>query len=168
MKWTISDIERIKNKGGLKVKLTSPLSKDRTVEVITNGKTETVKMRKAMTHEESELQQNCVKTFQLMYPKLKLRLFSIPNGSYRTAITAAILKAEGCTPGVPDVFLAVPKKQYGGMFIEFKTTTGRLSVYQIQFIKEVRNDYYCVVIRSVEEFLREIKKYLEKQTLIKV
>ncbi len=71
--------------------------------------------------------------------------------------------------GVLDLFLAVSKYNYrgkygvnfGGMFIECKSTTGRLSEYQIQFIKDVQNDYRCIVIRTVEEFMKEIENYLE-------
>lgn len=161
MNWTANDIERIKNKG-LMIKLTSPVSKDRTVEVIFNGKKETVKMRKAMTHEESQLQQNCVKTFQLIYPKLKLRLFAIPNGGYRDSLEAERLVKEGVLPGVLDLFLSKPKGNYAGMYIEMKTISGILSDYQNQFIKEMSEDYKCVVCRSVEQFLKEVNDYLNK------
>lgn len=163
MNWTSNDIERLKNKG-LTVKLSSPLSKDRTVEVISNGKKETVRMRKAMTHEESQLQQNCVKAFRLIYPRLKMRLYHIPNvtSAKPSAEQSARRAAEGILPGVLDLALDIPNGKYGGMKIEIKTSTGRLSSYQIQFIKEMREDYYCVVIRSVEQFLKEVNDYLKK------
>ena len=164
MNWNLGHIKNLEDRG-VKVKFTAPPSRDRSLEVVSNGKVETVKVRKQMEHEESELQQACVKIFRLMYPKLKKRLFAIPNGSYRTAIGAAILNAEGCTPGIPDVFLAVPRGSYGGCFIEFKTSRGRLSEYQAQFIDEVKLDYYCVVVKTVEEFLKEIKDYLGNQEI---
>lgn len=36
-------------------------------------------------------------------------IFAIPNGGLRDKITAGKLKAEGVKPGVPDVFLPVPR-----------------------------------------------------------
>lgn len=121
------------------------------------------KVKRKMKHEESDLQIKCVETFRMVYPKLRYRLFSIPNGGFRNAITAAIMNAEGSLPGVSDLFLSIPdfKNKRGGMYIEMKTDTGRLSEYQIAFIKEMQADYKCVVVRSVEGFLREVKEYLK-------
>lgn len=118
------------------------------------------KVKRSNLHEESDLQISCVESYRLIYPRLKMRLFSIPNGGWRNAISAKIMLAEGCMPGVSDLFLAIPKGKFHGMWIEMKITTGRLSDYQIQFIKEMQLDYYCVVCRSEEEFLREVKEYL--------
>lgn len=131
-----------------------------TINKIINSPVLLKKVRAKMKYEESDLQINCVKMFRLMYPKLKWRLFSIPSGGYRNAITASILKAEGLLPGVSDLVLMIPKNRFGAMFIEIKTTTGRLSDYQVQFIKEMQKDYYCVVCRTVEHFLSEIENYL--------
>ncbi len=118
------------------------------------------RVRRQMKHEESDLQINCVKAFRLVYPRLKMRLFSIPNGGYRNAITASILVAEGSYPGVLDLMLAIPKRNWAGLFIEMKATKGRLSDAQIAFIKEIQDDYCCVVCRTVEQFLNEVKNYL--------
>lgn len=151
MNWTSNDIERLKNKG-----LTignHDNSKHKSNPLLT-------KVKAKMKHTESDLQIRCVEAFRLIYPKLKMRLFSIPNGGYRNAITASILQKEGSCPGASDLVLAIQRKGYGAMFIEMKTDAGRLSEYQIQFIKEMREDYYCCVCRSVEEFLREVNNYL--------
>jgi hypothetical protein len=158
-RWNSGHIKNLEDRG-VKVHYSAPPSRDRTVEVVSNGKIETVKIRKAMTHEESILQQNCVKTFQLFYPKLRMRLFSIPNGGYRDSLEAARLVKEGVLPGALDLFLSIPAKNYHGMYIESKTETGILSDCQKDFIKEMMNDYKCVVIISVEQFLKEIKDYL--------
>lgn len=34
-----------------------------------------------------------------------VRIFAIPNGGWRSRLTAARLKAEGASPGVPDLFI---------------------------------------------------------------
>lgn len=51
-------------------------------------------------------------------------LFAIPNGGERNVIVASRLKAEGVRAGVPDLFLAVPRGEYSGLFIEMKKPKG--------------------------------------------
>ena len=113
-----------------------------------------------MKNEESKIQRSIVSTFRLLYPSYRNRLFSIPNGGRRDAITGAILKAEGSLRGIPDLQLTVPTKRYAGAFFEVKTKTGRLTPEQVAFIKEHQGTYYCCIVRSVEEFLKEVKTYL--------
>ena len=55
-----------------------------------------------MKHNESTQQTKCVKWFRTYYPDYVL--FAVPNGGNRSAITGAILKAEGVMPGVADLF----------------------------------------------------------------
>lgn len=111
-------------------------------------------------HEEDDLQMNCIETFRLIYPKLYYHLYHIANGGKRDTREAARLKKMGVVPGTLDLFLSVPKSTWSGMYIEMKTSEGRLSENQIAFIKEHRDKYKCVVCRSVEDFLKEIKLYL--------
>ena len=46
-----------------------------------------------MKNEESRIQQSCIRWFRLQYPEHRLRLFAVPNGGKRDAVTGAILKA---------------------------------------------------------------------------
>lgn len=48
-------------------------------------------------------QREFVSWFRKTYPDV--RIFAIPNGGWRSRITAAKLKAEGASPGVPDLFI---------------------------------------------------------------
>lgn len=116
------------------------------------------KVKRSNRHEESDLQINCVKTFGLMYPKLAKRLIFIPNDGERN--NGKKYQDMGLCKGACDLVLLVPKNAKGALFIEVKAAKGRLSEYQVQFIKEMRDDYRCVIVRSVEQFLYEIKTYL--------
>jgi hypothetical protein len=71
------------------------------------------------------------------------------------------MKGEGVTAGVADVLLLLPNNRYHGLCIEFKTATGRQSEAQRTFQQKVTNaGYRYVIIRTVEEFVEEVKNYI--------
>lgn len=111
---------------------------------------------------ESNIQIACVRAFRLMYPKYAPDLIAVPNGGNRSAITGAIMKREGVARGIPDLLLLVPKNGYGAMWIEMKAEKGKLTPEQKAFFERNSYRYRCVVCRSVDEFLREIKDYLNQ------
>ena len=47
-------------------------------------------------------------------------LIAIPNGGKRNASEAARMKKQGVKAGVSDLFLALPSKQFHGLWIEMK------------------------------------------------
>ena len=117
-------------------------------------------------NEHSRLQAACIKYFRYQFSEYKDLLFSIPNGiplanqNVRTKIYKK-LKEEGLQPGVPDLFLAVGNSIYNGMFIEIKTKTDRLRKKQVDMIRALeQQNYKCVVVRSVDEFIEIIDEYL--------
>ena len=67
---------------------------------------------------EHEEQRQLVSWFRKTYPGV--RIFAIPNGGMRNKTTAMKLKAEGVSPGVPDLFIPAwalwieMKRQRGG------------------------------------------------------
>ena len=114
----------------------------------------------------SRIQKACVKWFRYQYSDKKNLLFSIPNGiplanqNVRTKIYNK-LKEEGLQPGVPDLFLAVGNSIYNGMFIEIKSKTDRLRKKQVDMIRALeQQNYRCVVVRSVDEFIEIVDEYL--------
>lgn len=98
--------------------------------------------------------------FASHYPPLA-RLFHIPNGGKRDQATAARLKAEGVTAGVPDLCLPVARQGYHGLYIEMKAAGGRVSSEQRQWLAAAAADgYMAVVCRSWPEAARIIARYL--------
>lgn len=78
------------------------------------------KKKQKYDDEEHRIQCSCVKWFNLKYPKLKGRLFAVPNGGRRDTVTGGKLKAEGVTAGVSDLILLKSNRDYGALLIEMK------------------------------------------------
>jgi len=121
------------------------------------------KVKRSHKDEEHKIQVSCFKWFNLAYRDLQGLLFAIPNGGRRDKTTAAKLKAEGVVAGVADLMLAVPNKDYHGLFIEMKTEVrgSRQRESQKAFEKNVTaKGYKYSVCRSFDEFQPLIKDYL--------
>lgn len=114
-----------------------------------------------MRHTESRLQVSCVRWFRLQYPKYANNLFAIPNGGKRNSIEASIMKYEGVTAGVPDLFLAMVMSDGPGLFIEMKTPDGKASMAQKEMQAVLSKQGYAVVTcRSLQEFMDTINDYM--------
>lgn len=91
---------------------------------------------------------------------------AIPNGGKRSAVTGAILKAEGVKRGTPDIAIFEPffwarnDLPKAGLFIELKDgTKGRLSSYQQAWIERLQeNGYRAEVCRNMDDVLRVLKE----------
>jgi hypothetical protein len=96
-----------------------------------------------------------------LYDKRFVMLIAIPNGARTSWTQAKKLKREGMRAGVPDLFLAIKTKEFGGLWIEMKTETGRVSEAQAQWHKDLAACGYKVeVCRSAESAMYEIAEYL--------
>lgn len=110
-----------------------------------------------MSSEHSE-QQGFVQWWRHRYPGVLL--FAIPNGGVRHIATGKALKDEGVIAGIPDLFC--PRH---ALWIEMKTTTGKLSVKQERIISYLRRINHTVIVgcgaedasRQVLEFMASIK-----------
>ncbi len=120
--------------------------------------------RKRPDDEEHRLQVACVRWFHAQYPKLSRRLFAVPNGGRRDAVTGAKLKAEGVLAGVADLILLKSNSTYGALLIEMKTKAGRQSSTQKAWENDLirANEYKYVVCRSLTEFAQTVREYLDE------
>lgn len=89
-------------------------------------------------------------------------IFAIPNAGRRSYGALKYYLAEGLTPGIPDVFVAQPILNHSGMFIEFKSSTGKLSTNQSLHIAKLSSaGYLCVVARNATQAIDVLEKYLD-------
>ena len=105
------------------------------------------------------------------YPELDM-LFAIPNGAKlpwkkdnqgrRFSSEAVRLKKEGLRPGVPDMFLAVPRGPYHGLFIELKHGKNKPSGVQVSFLAALSSQgYYAVPVWEWQDAIQLITNYLD-------
>mgnify|MGYP003408781518 FL=1 len=97
------------------------------------------------------------------YPFLWM-LHSSLNGVKLSKMQAGKAKASGMLSGVPDLFLPVKNNNFVGLYIEMKSTKGRVSVEQSRYLKcAAENGYSVVVCYSAVDAINTIKSYLEQQ-----
>ena len=85
-------------------------------------------------------QRELVRWFRQTWPDV--RIFAIPNGGARSPATAGRLKAEGVSPGVPDLF--IPE---WGLWVEMKRIKGgTLSSEQKKWSKYLESVGYLVKV----------------------
>jgi hypothetical protein len=113
-----------------------------------------------MKNLEDKIQTVCVKWFDFQYKKLKPLLYCNYNNP-RNAIQGAKLKKMGMRKGIPDLFLALPRGLCSGLYIEMKTSTGRLSKEQKEYAETLKSvGFHWELVRSFDEFKSVIEKYL--------
>lgn len=107
---------------------------------------------------EHEEQVGLVNWFRGRFPGVLI--FAIPNGEKRSISVARRLKAEGVTPGVPD--LVVPEWR---LWIEMKRATGgRLSQEQKDMICYLEAVGYNVIVgRGASDASRQVLEWLDNR-----
>lgn len=122
--------------------------------------------RKKPGDKEHQLQCACVRWFNIRYPRLRGRLFAVPNGGRRDAVTGARLKAEGVVAGVADLILLKSNRDYGALLIEMKHEKGKQTKAQQDWECNVcsHDEYKYVVCHNLDEFMREINNYISLTT----
>lgn len=96
-------------------------------------------------------------------------LIAIPNGGKRNIREAARLKQQGVKSGVSDLFLALPRGNYGGLWIEMKRpivkgkTRPKVSEMQeIWISRMVQAGYKAKVCYGFDEAKELIELYLRQ------
>ena len=117
--------------------------------------------KKEYQGEKDDLQKFCYRWFCLEFPFFKRLLHHSPNGGKRSGREALKLKEMGAQPDFPDFFLAVPKGNYSGLFIELKVKGEKLTKQQEEYILLLRNKKYRTeVVSSMDDFMEVVRKYL--------
>ena len=87
-------------------------------------------------------------------------LFHIPNEAIGGQGWIVRNRQMGVRSGVPDLFYPIPLKGYHGMFIEMKTTKGRLSPEQKRWLSVLSQlGYKCVVAHGWIEAKKALEEY---------
>lgn len=117
-----------------------------------------------MKHTELAMQSAVIKWARCsscIHPELDL-LHSIPNGQHTTKQNRISLVKSGLLPGVPDLFLPAARGCYHGLYIELKSSSGRLSKPQKEIISKLAdNGYKVLVCTEFYDAVSEIESYLK-------
>lgn len=88
-------------------------------------------------------------------------LLHIPNEGKRGPKAACDEKRLGVCAGVPDLFLAIPRGGYAGLWIEMKAKSGKLSAQQEVWLKRLEDaGYRAVCCFGFEQAVENIANYL--------
>lgn len=88
-----------------------------------------------------------IETQRAKHPVLNY-FFAIPNGANKSMSARMKFKREGLRPGVPDVCCPIPSAngKYFGLFIEFKSAGGKVSMDQEVWINNLRTVGHQVLV----------------------
>jgi hypothetical protein len=91
------------------------------------------------------------------------RMFHPASGGARSRGEAGKLKAMGVRRGPPDFLLPLPSPStaFTGLALELKSTTGRPTPEQIEWMADFeRAGYVCGFVRTLDEFIDRVQAYL--------
>ena len=111
--------------------------------------------------EEDLLQEACVVYLKLQYPKMVH--FHVPNEGKRTKFERFKAKVLGIRPGVSDLIIIEPNKDYNGLAIEFKSKKGNPTLAQKKFLIDVKEKRFLPkVIDNFDDFKELIDFYVSR------
>jgi hypothetical protein len=107
---------------------------------------------------EHEEQRELVRWFRQTWPGV--RIFAIPNGGARSKATAGRLKAEGVSPGVPDLFIPA-----WGLWLEMKRIKGgSVSAEQKEWMAYLESvGFSCIVGKGAEDAKGKLQAFFNQQ-----
>ena len=119
---------------------------------------------------EAVLQAKCWTWLWNEHPETRGLYFAVPNENSRSVyeskkqqiVSGAMRKAVGVYSGVSDSILLLPRGEYHGACIEFKTEIGRQSSAQAEWQGKVEKaGYYYTIVRSEDEFKEKMDWYIK-------
>jgi hypothetical protein len=117
-------------------------------------------MKRTLEPTEDQIQKSIIE-WSNTHPILKDFLVHIPNQRQCTPPQGARFKKLGVRPGVSDLILPYPSKNYHGLWCEVKTKIGVLTQLQQVWLDRMKSaGYYTCIARSLEEFQKKIWGYL--------
>jgi hypothetical protein len=103
-----------------------------------------------------------------LHPKLKHIAYHVPNERKTSKISGFILKQLGVLSGVSDVVIPVARGGFHGMYIEMKSTKGRLSENQKSFLDNMAKEgYMAVCAHGFDSAKQFIEGYLKLPDSVK-
>jgi hypothetical protein len=112
---------------------------------------------------EQIIQINFINWFKHAYPELKKYIFHFANERKCSLAEGKVLKRMGVSAGVSDIFLAYPKNDKHGLWIEIKYGKNKLTDSQKKFLINMdKVGYEIAVARSLEECKQTILFYFQK------
>ena len=92
-------------------------------------------------------------------------IYAIPNAGKRGFKQAAMIKAEGLKKGCWDVCVPIARKNYHGLYIEFKYGNNTLTPEQKWFEKFYQDQGYLTkVFKNSEEAFKFVVEYISGKT----
>lgn len=113
---------------------------------------------------ESEIQSSFCDYVAKVRSDLRDCLIKIDNEGKTSWALGKRKKAEGKQKGAADLFISCPSTIYYGLWLEFKTKTGRVSPEQRKFGKAQKELGYAYhVVRSIDEAIDIFERYLKNE-----
>lgn len=104
--------------------------------------------------------QKAVMQWVRLQPTIRDFIIHIPNEGKRTSSYGKYLKDMGMRPGVADLFIAMPRHECNGAWIELKSKNGILSPEQKEFLKNMESqNYFSMTCFSIESAISTIEWY---------
>lgn len=114
---------------------------------------------------ERQEQEVVIEFVEKQYPWLRKHTIYIMNEKKCSVFAGKKLNKQGRLPGASDLFFAWPTNLYFGLFIEMKTSSGKLSKVQSEFLFRMNQTGYCArACYGADQAIDLIKEYLSNRT----
>ena len=97
----------------------------------------------------------------IRFKKLDAFIFHIANERKTSVQAGSILKRMGVKPGVSDIFIAIPRLSFHGMFLEVKANKNKPTDLQRKFLDDMISQGYFATWRTgADASIEAIESYL--------